>query len=92
MIIRELFESVTAIWARKGAKNVRKYRCTSGSRKGRIVAKPSTCTAPKKVSSSISIKKNKRSRAGAIKVKTSRTRRANPASKRLRHLNKRRRK
>ena len=91
MILRELFENVTAIWARKGAKNVRKYRCTSGSRKGRIVAKPTTCHAPKRVSSSVSIKKNKRSRAGAIKVKTRRTRTQNAASRRLKSLNKRRR-
>lgn len=91
MILRELFENVTAIWARKGGKNVRKYRCTSGTRKGRIVAKPTTCHAPKRVSSSVSIKKNKRSKAGAIRVKTRRTKKMNPASRRLKSLNKRRR-
>ena len=34
------------IWGRKGTSVVRKYRCTSGQRKGRIVAKPDQCFKP----------------------------------------------
>ena len=91
MILRELItENVTAIWARKGAKNVRKYRCTSGSRKGRIVAKPSTCNAPKNVKSSITIKKTKRAKAAPIKIKSRRTKALSGASRRLKRLNRRR--
>ena len=32
-------------WAKRGNKVVRKYRCTSGRRKGRIVATPAQCFA-----------------------------------------------
>ena len=33
-------------WARRGNKVVRKYRCTSGVRKGRIVANAAQCGKP----------------------------------------------
>ena len=52
-------ESVTQIWSRKGSKSVRKYRCTSGTRKGRIVAKPSTCTKPKNLTKAANLKRTK---------------------------------
>lgn len=87
MLLRELYEGAVSIMGRSGSKNVRKYRCTSGSRKGRIVAKPSTCTAPKNVKASRTLTKTKRAKSSAIKVKTSRTKRANPASKRLGNVN-----
>lgn len=87
MFVREVYEGVVGIMGRSGNKNVRKYRCTTGSRKGRIVAKPSTCTAPKNVKASRTLTKTKRAKGSAIKVKTSRTKRANPASKRLSSLN-----
>jgi len=80
-------ERVTQIWARRGNKTVRKYRCTSGSRKGRIVAKPSTCTAPKNFSKAQTLKKTKARRSGLIKKFSQRTKKYNPASKRLRTLN-----
>ena len=90
MILRELFtEGVTQIWSRKGSKNVRKYRCTSGTRKGRIVAKPSTCTAPKNMKQAVSLKRTKSRKASIIKIKSQRTKRANPASRRLVKLNRR---
>ena len=87
MLLREMFESAVSIMGRSGNKNVRKYRCTSGSRKGRIVAKPSTCTAPKNVKASRTLKKTKRARGASINVKTNRTKRSNAASKRLSNLN-----
>ena len=87
MIVSEILEGVVPIAGRKGSRNVRKYRCTSGSRKGRIVAKPSTCTAPKRMSSSISLKKAKSKRGSQIKVSSARTKRANQAHKRLSKLN-----
>ena len=31
------------IWGRKGSTLVRKYRCSSGARKGRIVSSPTAC-------------------------------------------------
>lgn len=83
-------ERVTQIWARSGNKTVRKYRCTSGSRKGRIVAKPSTCTAPKNFSKAQTLKRTKARRGGMIKTFSKRTKKYNPASKRLRTMNRRR--
>ena len=65
----------------------RKFRCTSGPRKGRIVAKAATCHAPRNVKASRTLTKTKRSKAPTIKVKSSRTKRANPYSKRLSNIN-----
>ena len=50
MKIQEIVtESVVQVWSRnKGGQMVRKYRCLSGARKGRIVSNPSVCTQPKK--------------------------------------------
>ena len=47
MLLNELFDSLDEkqIWGRRGAKTVRKYRCTSGMRKGRIVATAAQCFA-----------------------------------------------
>jgi hypothetical protein len=87
MIISDITEGVTQIWGRTKGKMVRKYRCTTGSRKGRIVASPSTCNAPKRVKSSISMKKAKR-RGSAIATKTTRTKKYYGTSPRVAKLNK----
>ena len=34
------------VWARKGTKLVRKYRCSVGQRKGRVVSDPAQCSKP----------------------------------------------
>lgn len=89
MIVAEILtEGAIQIMGRKGNKLVRKYRCTSGSRKGRIVAQPDTCNKPKRVKSSINIKKAKAKRGSAIKVKSARTKRASGTSQRLTRINK----
>lgn len=87
MFVRELIEGARVIYGRSGNKTVRKYRCTSGVRKGRIVAKAATCTKPTNVKQSRTLAKTKRSKGPSIAVKTGRTRRANPFSKKLSHLN-----
>ena len=69
-------EGVIQIWGRNKGKLVRKYRCTSGSRKGRIVAQPSTCNAQKRVGSAINIKRAKARRGSVMKVKSGRIKRA----------------
>jgi hypothetical protein len=83
MLLRELTEGVVSIYGRTGDKTVRKYRCTSGSRKGRIVAKASTCTAPRNVKASRTLKATKRKKQSAMKVKSLRTKRSNPKSLKL---------
>lgn len=90
MMLREITESVTQIWGKKGGKAVRKYRCTSGTRKGRIVAKPSTCTAPKRVSSQVTMKKTRRRKGHSLNVSAQRVKRTNPISRRLKSINRRR--
>jgi len=83
-----LTEAVQQIWGRKAGKVVKKYRCTTGSRKGRIVAQPQTCNAPKKISSMISMKKVRRMRSPVTQVKSARRKRAGAASQRLAKANK----
>ena len=68
MIINEIItEGALQIVGRRSNRLVRKYRCTSGSRKGRIVANPATCNKPKRVKF-INIKKAKARRGSAMKV------------------------
>lgn len=77
------------IWGRRGKKLVRKYRCSSGQRKGRIVAKIAQCFASPNVKKKMSMKRT-RARLGArMARKARRTKRTNPASIALRRLNKR---
>lgn len=80
-------EGVIQIWGRNKGKLTRKYRCTSGTRKGRIVAQPSTCNAQKRVGSSINIKRAKARRGSIMKVKSSRIKRAGGLTKRLTKAN-----
>lgn len=88
MKINEIIsEGYVQIAGRTGNKIVRKYRCTSGARRGRIVAKPGTCSAPRNVSSSFNLKKAKRRVGSQMKIKSARTKRSNKSSKSLSRLN-----
>lgn len=80
-------EAVRTIWSRSGGKQVRKYRCTSGIRKGRIVARAATCNKPLNQKAKIQLTKTKRKTPNKIKINTKKTKRANPASKRLKRIN-----
>ena len=83
-------ESVVQIWSRtKAGKMVRKYRCTAGPRKGRVVSSPSVCTQPKKISGVMAIKKAKARRGSTMKIKRSRTKSTSGASIGLAKLNRR---
>lgn len=93
MLLRDFYiitESQT--WARSGTKVVRKYRCTGGQRKGRVVSNFSQCFAPVNIKKRQSLKKTK-ARLGARMVrKSKKTKRINPASKRVQAMNKAKRK
>ena len=81
-------ESVVQIWSRtKAGKMVRKYRCTAGPRKGRIVSSPSVCTQPKRLGSVMAIKKAKARRGSTMKIKRSFTKRRSAPSFRVSRLN-----
>jgi len=76
------------IWGRTGNKVVRKYRCSSGQRRGRIVSKMSQCFAPVDVKKRAKFKQTRARLANRIARKTKRTKRVNPASRRVQAMNK----
>lgn len=79
------------VWGRTGKKLVRKYRCTGGRRKGRVVSNMAQCFASPNMKARMTLKRT-RARLGArIARKARRTKRINPASIQLQRLNKRRR-
>lgn len=87
MFLRELFEA-SQVWSKSGTKSVRKYRCTSGVRKGRVMSSPSACNKPLDVHKSKSFKQTKSKKLPQIKFKSRMTKRSNPASTRNFRLNK----
>jgi hypothetical protein len=91
MLLRELTSSLDEkrIWARSGKKVVRKFRCTSGRRKGRIVAKIQQCFAAPDMKKRFQLKKTKARLGSRIVRKARRTKKVNPASRRVQALNKR---
>lgn len=96
MLLRELTYTTTEettpldekqVWARSGQKVVRKYRCMSGARKGRVVKEPSQCFRAKDIKKRIQLKKTKARLGGRMARKAKRTKRINPASRRVQALN-----
>ena len=77
------------VWARSGQKVVRKYRCTSGSRKGRTVKEPAQCFAAPDVKKRMTMKRTKARLGARMARKAKKTKRINPASRRVASLNKR---
>jgi len=75
------------VWARNGMKVVRKYRCSGGMRNGRVVASPAQCFAPIDMKKRIQLKKLKAKQGPKMLRKAQKTKRVNPASRRLRNLN-----
>ena len=93
MLLREFFDTQldeSQVSARSGKKVVRKYRCSGGSRKGRVVSKMSQCFAAPDIKKRAQLKKTKARLGKRIARKAKRTKRINPASRRVQSLNKRR--
>ena len=77
-------EGVSQIFRRqKGGKPTKGFRCTSGPRKGRIVAKPSTCFAKTDPVKSAKIRKKRQQKAAIAGKKLAMTKRSGGGSKRL---------
>ena len=76
------------VWARKGNKIVRKFRCSVGQRKGRVVSDPSQCAKPIDMKKRMTLRKTKAKMGARIAKKAQRTKRINPASKAIQRLNK----
>ena len=87
MLVEEITEGFVQIFGREKGKVVRKYRCTSGTRRGRIVSKPTTCTAPKNVKAKQTMKATRRKKGSTMGVRAGRTKRAGANSQKLRRLN-----
>ena len=89
MLLREFFNELSekTIWGRTGNKVVRKYRCSGGRRDGRIVSKMAQCYAPLDFKQSARFKRVKARIGGKMSRKSLRTKRVNPASRRVQALN-----
>ena len=90
MQLRELTSSLDEkrIWARSGKKVVRKFRCTSGRRKGRVVAKIGQCFAAPDMKKRFTLKRTKAKLGNRMARKARKTKRTNAASKAVQRLNK----
>ena len=77
-------EGVSQIFRRqKGGKPTKGFRCTSGPRKGRIVAKPSTCFQKTDPVRSAKIRKKRQQKARIAGKKLAQTKRSGPGARRL---------
>jgi len=90
MLLKELFNTLDEkqIWARSGKNVVRKFRCTSGPRKGRIVPSMSKCFGAPNVKAKAAMKRTKARLGKKMSRKSRKTKRVNPASRRVQALNK----
>ena len=93
MLIGDVIPEVLGInegmaWAKSGNKVVRKYRCASGKRKGRIVSTPAQCFAAPDIKKRIKLKMTKARLGSRMIRKAKRTKKVNPASRRVKALNK----
>jgi hypothetical protein len=91
MRLRELIETSvdeSMAWAKRGVKVVRKFRCTMGPRKGRIVADIGQCAATPDIAKRNRLKVTKARLGARMARKAKRTKRVNPASIKVRSLNK----
>jgi hypothetical protein len=80
-------EGVSQIFRRqKGGKPKTGFRCTSGPRKGRIVAKPSTCFMKTDPQRSAKIRKKRQQKARIAGKKLAMTKRSGAGSKRLKGI------
>jgi len=76
------------VWARKGNKIARKFRCAVGQRAGRVVSDPSQCSKPIDIKKRITLRKTKARMGARMARKAQKTKRFNPASKAVQRLNK----
>jgi len=76
------------VFARRGKSVTKKFRCTVGKRKGRVVSSPQACVAPFDLKKRFVMKRTKASKGARMAKKAQRTKRTNPASKIAARLNK----
>jgi len=79
------------VWRKVGNAVKRAVRCTSGHRKGRVVSNAAQCSKPIDFKKRFTLKRTKAKMGSRMARKSRRTKRFNPASRRVASLNKRRR-
>ena len=85
--VSAIAEGISQIFRRgKGGKLKTGFRCTSVLRRGRIVAKPSTCTARPNPVKGAKIRLKRQAKAAQSGIKMGFTKRATAGSKRLKGL------
>ena len=87
IISEETIEEAKLVYARKGKQVVRKYRCSSGRLKGKTVANPSACFKPVNIKKRFTLARTKARLGSRMARKAKMTKRMNPASRRLKSLN-----
>lgn len=87
-IIDQELEEAKMVYARKGKQIVRKYRCSTGRLAGKTVANPTACFKPADVKKRFTLAKTKAQKGSRIARKSKMTKKMNPASRRLKSLNK----
>ena len=85
MFLTDLTEGME--WGKRGNKVVRKFRCTSRRRKSRVVSSPAQCFAAPDIKKRIKLKMTKARLGARMARKAKKTKRVNPASKRVAALN-----
>lgn len=86
--MESIFLESKLVWARRGNNIKRKYRCTLGQRKNRVVSSPSQCFANVDLKKRQNMKKLHSQQGSKILKKSAKTKRFSPQSKLLRSLNK----
>jgi len=87
MLLKDII-SEKQVWAKRGAKVVRKFRCTSGPRKNRTVTDIGQCFAPPDIARRNRLKLTKARLGAKMARKAKRTKRTSGASIAVRRLNK----
>ena len=88
MRIDEIVVDEKIAWKKRGNKVVKQFRCTSGSRKGRIVASPAQCFKPIDIKRRLTLRKTKAKMGSRAARKSNRTKKFNPVSRRAKAMNK----
>jgi hypothetical protein len=92
MLLNEAYNTVVTeakvVFAKRGKSVTRKFRCTVGPRKGRVVANPSQCAAPINLKKRFILKRTKAAKGARMNKKAQRTKRLSPASRIVARLNK----
>ena len=87
MRIDEIIVAEKVAWKRRGNTIKKQFRCSSGPRKGRVVAQPSQCFKPVDIKKRMTLKRTKAKMGGRLQRKAGRTKKFNPISRRLKTLN-----